>query len=304
MYVLWIYVTVCQRREEVEAEIKGFPSLCFSLLFLFGFVQCDGWTPFQAELDARGYAWSRIYTVLFIFIGNFIFTNLFIGVIIDVCKGRRERKKGRDDVDDDPFLVCALLFLRIASYTHFPFSCALCFCLSLSPQNLEDAEEEEISIKKSNELLWRWKRKMCWQSDNKRKLRELCYQRSARKARRQTGEAMNIESKENRRGEKEKKEEKLAQLWMTNDSSNMRDKLLKNYVSQGQKGSRECRKRGEKESPLSIHLFYIVVLSIFLFSIPPPLFVVPFSFLQQLDPHITNAELLYVFTLASSVMMI
>lgn len=37
---------------------------------------------FQYELDDRGYPNSRIFTVLFIFIGNFIFTNLFIGVVL------------------------------------------------------------------------------------------------------------------------------------------------------------------------------------------------------------------------------
>ena len=42
----------------------------------------DGWTDLQAELDKLGMTGSRIYTIIFIFLGHFIFTNVFIGLII------------------------------------------------------------------------------------------------------------------------------------------------------------------------------------------------------------------------------
>ena len=42
------------------------------------------WAFFQYELDARGFTNSRFYSVFFVFIGAFIFTNLFIGIILQV----------------------------------------------------------------------------------------------------------------------------------------------------------------------------------------------------------------------------
>lgn len=47
------------------------------------YVCCDGWVPFQRTLEDKMVTKnSRFFSVLVIFIGNFIFTNLFIGVII------------------------------------------------------------------------------------------------------------------------------------------------------------------------------------------------------------------------------
>lgn len=44
----------------------------------------DNWTFYQDTLRKDGYVGSEIFSALFIFIGNFIFTNLFVGVICDV----------------------------------------------------------------------------------------------------------------------------------------------------------------------------------------------------------------------------
>ena len=45
-------------------------------------LQLDGWTEVQNEFDEIGLTASRVFTMCFIFIGHFIFTNIFIGVII------------------------------------------------------------------------------------------------------------------------------------------------------------------------------------------------------------------------------
>ena len=47
------------------------------------FPQADGWTDIQKELDQK-FSYSQWFTVIFIFLGHFIFTNLFIGIIIMV----------------------------------------------------------------------------------------------------------------------------------------------------------------------------------------------------------------------------
>lgn len=58
---------------------------CDALLiwhFMSFVVKVDGWTEIQKDLDKRPY--SQWFTVIFIFLGHFIFTNLFIGIIIMV----------------------------------------------------------------------------------------------------------------------------------------------------------------------------------------------------------------------------
>ena len=47
----------------------------------------------QEELTARGFVGSEVFTVIFIILGHYIFTNLFIGVIIAV---RKRRERGRE----------------------------------------------------------------------------------------------------------------------------------------------------------------------------------------------------------------
>ena len=49
---------------------------------MYCLVKVDGWTDIQKDLDKRPY--SQWFTVIFIFLGHFIFTNLFIGIIIMV----------------------------------------------------------------------------------------------------------------------------------------------------------------------------------------------------------------------------
>ena len=65
-----------------QSEDVDWNTLGRAMLTLFSFVTVDGWTELQDKLDERGYYMSRIYTIVFIVIGHFIFTNVFIGVII------------------------------------------------------------------------------------------------------------------------------------------------------------------------------------------------------------------------------
>lgn len=47
-------------------------------------MQADGWTDLQDQLSSHGLRGSEFFTISFLFLGHFIFTNLFIGVIIMV----------------------------------------------------------------------------------------------------------------------------------------------------------------------------------------------------------------------------
>lgn len=54
------------------------PSALYSL---WVFVTCVGWDRYQIRLTEDGYAGSELFTASFIFLGSFIISNLFIGVI-------------------------------------------------------------------------------------------------------------------------------------------------------------------------------------------------------------------------------
>lgn len=64
---------------EGEAEWATLGSAMYTLWVL---TTADGWTDVQRRLDERGMGASRIFTVVYLFMGHFITTNLFIGLII------------------------------------------------------------------------------------------------------------------------------------------------------------------------------------------------------------------------------
>ncbi|XP_014669434.1 PREDICTED: cation channel sperm-associated protein 3-like [Priapulus caudatus] len=67
---------------KADSDKEHWGTLGDGMLTLFTFVTVDGWTDLQNALDSKNQTGSRYYTVLFIFLGHFIFTNVFIGVII------------------------------------------------------------------------------------------------------------------------------------------------------------------------------------------------------------------------------
>eukprot|EP00163_Fabomonas_tropica_P011745 TRINITY_DN2261_c0_g1_i1.p1 TRINITY_DN2261_c0_g1~~TRINITY_DN2261_c0_g1_i1.p1 ORF type:complete len:397 (-),score=67.82 TRINITY_DN2261_c0_g1_i1:28-1218(-) len=76
-----------------EADDSGrFASLGDAYYTLFTYVTADGWTDTQASLD-RIHPATRLYTLFFLFIGHFIFTNLFIGVVIQNLDEATEEDK-------------------------------------------------------------------------------------------------------------------------------------------------------------------------------------------------------------------
>ncbi|XP_064642513.1 cation channel sperm-associated protein 3-like [Lineus longissimus] len=84
-YYLFTYdIEINSEQDQINADLvyENWGNLGAAMLTLFTLVTVEGWTKLQARLDAYGFEYSRLYTVLFIVIGHFIFTNVFIGVII------------------------------------------------------------------------------------------------------------------------------------------------------------------------------------------------------------------------------
>ena len=86
-----------------EGDQEHWGTLGDAMMTLFSLVTVDGWTDLQAELDDRDFEYSRVYTITFIVLGHFIFTNVFIGVIImNISEAtenyKHEREKEREVV--------------------------------------------------------------------------------------------------------------------------------------------------------------------------------------------------------------
>ncbi|KAJ3134861.1 Cation channel sperm-associated protein 3, partial [Physocladia obscura] len=64
-----------------NASYNNWNTLGEAFMTLFIFVCADGWLPYQETLNQDGFTGSEIFTALFIFLGNFIIANMFVGVI-------------------------------------------------------------------------------------------------------------------------------------------------------------------------------------------------------------------------------
>lgn len=88
-------------------------SLDTSFYTLWVFVCADGWTPYQDRLDKDGWIGSQVFTCLFIFLGNFIIANLFIGVICqNIEEATNAEKKRLKEIQNRAKLAKREIFLR------------------------------------------------------------------------------------------------------------------------------------------------------------------------------------------------
>lgn len=78
--VLGHYLFGVSSPPDVMADWGTLPSSMYSL---WVFVTAVGWLPYQVRLLDAGYSGSQLFTAVFMFFGNFIIGNLFIGVICE-----------------------------------------------------------------------------------------------------------------------------------------------------------------------------------------------------------------------------
>ncbi|KAI9140113.1 Ion transport protein-domain-containing protein [Paraphysoderma sedebokerense] len=67
--------------DELKGDKENWGTLGNAFMSLLLYVTASNWTDPQQSLTQRGFVGSEWFSVVFMFIGNFIFTNLFIGVI-------------------------------------------------------------------------------------------------------------------------------------------------------------------------------------------------------------------------------
>lgn len=89
-----------------DAEREEWGTIMFSMYQLWVLVTLDSWTDIQIKLVERGFSLTAIffYLVPWIFVGNFIFTNLFIGVVVqNLEEAQNEEKTSRDQKRSELF---------------------------------------------------------------------------------------------------------------------------------------------------------------------------------------------------------
>eukprot|EP00835_Amoeboradix_gromovi_P005695 NODE_564_length_6635_cov_0.085985.p2 type:complete len:407 gc:universal NODE_564_length_6635_cov_0.085985:2208-3428(+) len=63
--------------------VNAFSSISAGFFSLFRFVTAESWLQVQTKLNEAGYSGSQWYSISFMFIGNVVLSNLFIGVICE-----------------------------------------------------------------------------------------------------------------------------------------------------------------------------------------------------------------------------
>lgn len=97
---------------EEDQDRERWGTLGDAILSLFTFVTVDGWTVLQDSLDEISKL-SRLYSVSFILIGHFIFTNLFIGVIVhNIDAASSEDKAAMKKLKQERYLKKKALILE------------------------------------------------------------------------------------------------------------------------------------------------------------------------------------------------
>jgi len=89
---------------DANNKSQNWESLDKGFMSLFVYVTADGWSDLQAELDEGGHIGSRLFSASFLFVGHFIFINLFIGVVIQNIEAASEdEKKSQEEMKASHF---------------------------------------------------------------------------------------------------------------------------------------------------------------------------------------------------------
>ncbi|XP_035140979.1 cation channel sperm-associated protein 3 isoform X1 [Callithrix jacchus] len=81
MYIFGI-LGFCLFGSQDRGDYDNWGNLPVAFFTLFSLATVDGWTDLQKQLDNRGFALSRAFTIIFILLASFIFLNMFVGVMI------------------------------------------------------------------------------------------------------------------------------------------------------------------------------------------------------------------------------
>ncbi|KAL7824299.1 hypothetical protein SRHO_G00345900 [Serrasalmus rhombeus] len=68
--------------EQATGVVEHWGDLAFALLTIFGLITLDSWVDLLRKVDSLGVAYSRLFPIIFILVGHFVFFNMFVGLVI------------------------------------------------------------------------------------------------------------------------------------------------------------------------------------------------------------------------------
>ncbi|KAL6490974.1 hypothetical protein MHYP_G00013190 [Metynnis hypsauchen] len=81
--------------EQTTGDTEHWGDLGSVLLTIFGLITLDSWVDLLKKVDSLGVAYSRLFPIIFILMGHFIFFNMFVGLVIieveRITKAREEK---------------------------------------------------------------------------------------------------------------------------------------------------------------------------------------------------------------------
>ncbi|KAL7848759.1 hypothetical protein SRHO_G00203820 [Serrasalmus rhombeus] len=80
--------------EQATGVVEHWGDLAFALLTIFGLITLDSWVDLLRKVDSLGVAYSRLFPIIFILVGDFVFFNMFVGlVIMEVERMMKDREE-------------------------------------------------------------------------------------------------------------------------------------------------------------------------------------------------------------------
>ncbi|KAL7842973.1 hypothetical protein AOLI_G00244850 [Acnodon oligacanthus] len=81
-FIMFIFAVALYFGEQATGDVEHWGDLGSALLTVFGLITLDSWVDLLKKVDGLGVAYSRLFPVIFILVGHFIFFNMFIGLVI------------------------------------------------------------------------------------------------------------------------------------------------------------------------------------------------------------------------------
>ncbi|KAL7848752.1 hypothetical protein SRHO_G00203750 [Serrasalmus rhombeus] len=80
--------------EKATGDVGHWGNLWSALLTVFGLTTLDSWVDLLKKVDNLGVAYSRLFPIIFILVGHFVFFNMFMGlVIMEVERMMKDREE-------------------------------------------------------------------------------------------------------------------------------------------------------------------------------------------------------------------
>ncbi|KAL7848768.1 hypothetical protein SRHO_G00203910 [Serrasalmus rhombeus] len=95
-FIMYIFAVagVLYFGEQATGDVGHWGNLWSALLTVFGLITLDSWVDLLKKVDSLGVAYSRLFPIIFILVGHFVFFNMFVGlVIMEVERMTKDREE-------------------------------------------------------------------------------------------------------------------------------------------------------------------------------------------------------------------